>query len=106
ESSSTERCPAGNGDWPPRGRGRQRAPAQQRYCTPGFRVVFGNISFLRRGCAVRIVIVGGGVIGLLTAVRCVSAGHEVVLVDQADIPFSGAASFDRHRALLALNLDD
>ncbi|HEY4853017.1 MAG TPA: FAD-dependent oxidoreductase [Streptosporangiaceae bacterium] len=54
----------------------------------------------------RIVIVGGGVIGLLTAVRCVSAGHEVVLVDQADIPFSGAASFDRHRALLALNLDD
>jgi sarcosine oxidase len=55
---------------------------------------------------VRIVILGGGVIGLLTAISCVSAGHEVVLLDQADIPFSGAASFDRHRALLALNLDD
>jgi sarcosine oxidase len=55
---------------------------------------------------VRIVIVGGGVIGLLTAVSCVSAGHEVVLVDQADIPFSGATSFDRHRTLLALHVGD
>jgi sarcosine oxidase len=55
---------------------------------------------------VRIVIVGGGVIGLLTAINCVSAGHEVVLVDQADIPFSGATSFDRHRVTRALHLDD
>lgn len=54
----------------------------------------------------RIAIVGGGVTGLLTAVSCVSAGHEVVLVDQADIPFPGATSFDRHRVLRALHLDD
>ncbi|MET0132098.1 MAG: FAD-binding oxidoreductase [Kibdelosporangium sp.] len=54
----------------------------------------------------RIVIVGGGVIALLTAVNCASAGHEVVLVDQAGIPFSGATSFDRHRVLRALHLDD
>jgi glycine/D-amino acid oxidase-like deaminating enzyme len=71
-----------------------------------FWVRFGGISFLREGCAVRIVIVGGGVIGLLTAVSCVSAGHEVILVDQAGIPFTGAASFDRHRVLRALHLDD
>jgi sarcosine oxidase len=55
---------------------------------------------------VRIVIVGGGVIALLTAVNCASAGHEVVLVDQADIPFSGATSFDRHRVVRALHLDE
>lgn len=51
----------------------------------------------------RIVMVGGGVIGLLTAMTCVSAGHEVVVVDQADIPFSGATSFDRHRTVRALH---
>ena len=55
----------------------------------------------------RVVIVGGGVIGLLTAVSCVSAGHQVVLVDQAgEIPFPGAASFDRHRVVRALHLGD
>ncbi|MEV6909047.1 FAD-binding oxidoreductase [Amycolatopsis sp. NPDC051071] len=54
----------------------------------------------------RIVLAGGGVIALLTAVECVSAGHEVVVADQADIPFSGATSFDRHRVLRALHLDD
>lgn len=54
----------------------------------------------------RIVIAGGGVIALLTAVNCASAGHEVVLADQAGIPFSGATSFDRHRVQRALHLDD
>ncbi|WP_410659401.1 NAD(P)/FAD-dependent oxidoreductase [Amycolatopsis sp. lyj-112] len=54
----------------------------------------------------RIVLAGGGVIALLTAVECVSAGHEVVIADQADIPFSGATSFDRHRVLRALHRDD
>ncbi|HET9137743.1 FAD-dependent oxidoreductase [Actinophytocola sp.] len=53
----------------------------------------------------RIAIVGGGVIALLSAVNCVSAGHDVVLVDQADIPFSGATSFDRHRVIHALHPD-
>jgi glycine/D-amino acid oxidase-like deaminating enzyme len=56
--------------------------------------------------AMRIVIVGSGVIALLTAVTCVSDGHEVVLIEQGDIPFPGAASFDRHRNLRALHLGD
>jgi sarcosine oxidase len=55
---------------------------------------------------VRIAIAGGGVIGLLTAISCVSAGHEVVLVDQAGIPSSVAASCDRHRVLRALHPGD
>jgi sarcosine oxidase len=54
----------------------------------------------------RIVIVGSGVIALLTAFSCVSDGHEVVLIEQADIPFPGAASFDKHRTLRALHLGD
>ncbi len=54
----------------------------------------------------RIAIVGSGIIGLLTAVKCVSAGHDVVLVEQADIPFPGAASFDRHRVVRALHRSD
>jgi len=52
------------------------------------------------------VIAGGGVIALLTAVECVSAGHEVVLVEQGEIPFAGATSFDWHRVIRALYLDD
>jgi glycine/D-amino acid oxidase-like deaminating enzyme len=54
----------------------------------------------------RIGIVGAGVIALLTAIDCVAAGHDVVLVDQGDIPFSGATSFDRHRVIRALHLGD
>src|ERR1700738_2654059 len=54
----------------------------------------------------RIVIVGSGVIALLTAVSCVSDGHEAVLIEQADIPFHGASSFDRHRTVRALHMGD
>ena len=54
----------------------------------------------------RIVVVGAGIIGLLSALRCVSAGHRVVLVDRADIPFAGATSSDRHRVIRALHPDD
>lgn len=54
----------------------------------------------------RVVFAGGGVIALLTALECVSAGHEVVIADQADIPFSGSTSFDRHRVLRALHAGD
>jgi len=54
----------------------------------------------------RLVIVGAGVIGLLAAVEAVSAGHDVVLVDQAAIPNPGAASCDRHRVIRALHVDD
>lgn len=54
----------------------------------------------------RIVIAGGGVIGLLTAINCVTAGHSVIVLDQSAIPSSGATSWDRHRALRALHLGD
>jgi glycine/D-amino acid oxidase-like deaminating enzyme len=51
----------------------------------------------------RIVVVGGGVIGLLTAVECVRAGALVDLVDRADIPAASAASNDRHRVVRTLH---
>jgi glycine/D-amino acid oxidase-like deaminating enzyme len=51
-------------------------------------------------------VAGGGVIGLLTAIRCVSGGHDVVLLDQSAIPSRQAASFDHHRTVRALHLDD
>ncbi|HTJ39002.1 MAG TPA: FAD-dependent oxidoreductase [Dactylosporangium sp.] len=54
----------------------------------------------------RIVMVGGGVIALLSAVECVAAGHEVTVVDQGDIPHPAAASYDRQRVVRALHLDD
>lgn len=54
----------------------------------------------------RIVVVGGGVIGLLSAVEIVSTGHQVVLVDQAGIPSTGSTSYDRQRVIRALHLDD
>lgn len=58
------------------------------------------------GDAVRILIVGGGVIGLLTAVEAVAAGHHVVVCDQGTIPDRRATSHDRHRVLRALHLGD
>ena len=45
----------------------------------------------------RVIVVGGGVIGLLTAVECVLAGAEVTIVDQADLPYARATSYDWHR---------
>lgn len=54
----------------------------------------------------RIAIVGSGVIGLLTAVHCASAGHEVSVYEQGEIPSPAATSFDRHRVLRALHLRD
>jgi glycine/D-amino acid oxidase-like deaminating enzyme len=55
---------------------------------------------------VRIAIVGSGVVGLLTAVSCASAGHQVSLFEQADIPSSAATSHDRHRVVRGLHLGD
>jgi sarcosine oxidase len=54
----------------------------------------------------RIVVVGGGVIGLLTAVECVRAGARVDLVDQASIPAPLATSNDRYRVVRALHRGD
>jgi glycine/D-amino acid oxidase-like deaminating enzyme len=54
----------------------------------------------------RIVVVGSGVIGLLTAVECVRAGAQVDLVDKDDIPSPWATSNDLHRVVRALHRGD
>jgi glycine/D-amino acid oxidase-like deaminating enzyme len=54
----------------------------------------------------RVVVVGGGITGLLTAIGCVLAGHHVVLLERGPVPHPGATSFDQHRALRALVAGD
>jgi sarcosine oxidase len=54
----------------------------------------------------RIVVVGSGVIGLLTAVECVRGGALVDLVDQDTIPGALATSNDTYRVVRALHPDD
>lgn len=53
-----------------------------------------------------MVVVGAGVTGLVTAVRCVLAGHEVTLLDRGSIPDPRSTSFDQHRVLRALDPTD
>jgi glycine/D-amino acid oxidase-like deaminating enzyme len=53
-----------------------------------------------------VVVVGAGIIGLLTAVRCAQAGVPVTVLDQDDIPSPAAASSDRHRVLRVLHPGD
>lgn len=50
----------------------------------------------------RVVIVGAGVTGLLTALGCARAGHRVTVVDRGPIPNPVSSSWDQHRALRAL----
>jgi glycine/D-amino acid oxidase-like deaminating enzyme len=64
-----------------------------------------SISTGRRD-SLRVVVVGGGITGLLTAIRCVLAGHRVVLLERGPVPHPGATSFDQHRALRALVVGD
>jgi len=54
----------------------------------------------------RVVVVGAGVTGLITAVRCVLAGHQVTVLDRGAIPHPGSSSFDQHRAIRALDPAD
>jgi glycine/D-amino acid oxidase-like deaminating enzyme len=54
----------------------------------------------------RVIIVGAGVTGLLTAIRCVRAGHRVTVLDRGDIPNPGCSSFDQHRVIRALGAGD
>ncbi|MGE5827753.1 MAG: FAD-dependent oxidoreductase [Micromonosporaceae bacterium] len=56
--------------------------------------------------AARIVVVGGGVIGLLTAMECARAGAQVDLVDQGGIPNPAATSHDPTRVVRALHRGD
>jgi glycine/D-amino acid oxidase-like deaminating enzyme len=54
----------------------------------------------------RLLVVGGGVTGLLAAVRCVLAGHRVTVLDRGPIPNPGSTSHDQHRAIRALDPGD
>jgi glycine/D-amino acid oxidase-like deaminating enzyme len=54
----------------------------------------------------RVIVVGAGVVGLLTAVECVRGGAAVQLVDQSDIPHARAASHDSHRVVRTLHRGD
>lgn len=54
----------------------------------------------------RVVVVGGGVIGLLTALECVLAGADVTVVEQSSLPNVDGASYDRHRVVRALHPND
>jgi len=53
--------------------------------------------------APQLLIVGAGVTGLLTSVRCALAGHRVTVLDRGEIPNPGASSFDQHRAIRTLD---
>lgn len=54
----------------------------------------------------RVVIVGAGVTGLLTALECALAGHRVTVLDRGTIPSPASTSFDQHRALRTFVPDD
>jgi glycine/D-amino acid oxidase-like deaminating enzyme len=51
----------------------------------------------------RVLLVGAGVTGLLSAVRCALAGHHVTVLDRGAIPNPDSTSFDQHRAVRALD---
>lgn len=59
-----------------------------------------------RARSARVVVVGAGVTGLLTAVECVLAGHHVTVLDRGAIPDPAATSYDQHRALRGLAVGD
>ncbi|MFJ6673180.1 FAD-dependent oxidoreductase [Actinosynnema sp. NPDC091369] len=53
-----------------------------------------------------VVVVGAGVTGLLTAVRCARAGARVTVLDSGPVPNPAATSHDEHRAIRALDPGD
>lgn len=54
----------------------------------------------------RVVVVGAGVTGLLTAVECALAGHRVTVLDRGPIPNPASSSADQHRVIRTLDADD
>ncbi|MCE7001062.1 FAD-dependent oxidoreductase [Saccharothrix sp. S26] len=53
-----------------------------------------------------VVVVGAGVTGLLTALRCARAGLRVTVLDSGPVPNPASTSHDEHRALRALEPGD
>ena len=47
----------------------------------------------------RIVVVGGGIVGLSVARAALKSGHEVVLLEQGPLPNPQGASYDQHRMI-------
>lgn len=47
----------------------------------------------------RVVVVGGGIVGLSTAWACVRAGHSVTLLEQGPLPNPHASSYGAHRLI-------
>lgn len=47
----------------------------------------------------KVLIVGGGIIGLSTAWALVRQGHDPLLFEQGPLPHSGGASYDQHRLI-------
>lgn len=47
----------------------------------------------------KVLIVGGGIVGLSTAWALVRQGHDPLLFEQAELPHSGGASYDQHRLI-------
>ncbi len=54
----------------------------------------------------QIVVVGGGVLGLLTAVACAAAGAPVTVLERGPLPNPEASSHDQHRIVRALHHGD
>jgi sarcosine oxidase len=55
---------------------------------------------------VRVIVIGGGVMGLLTALECARHGAAVTVVDQAAVPNRAGTSHDWHRIVRALHPRD
>lgn len=54
----------------------------------------------------KVIVVGGGVVGLATAWALVKAGHEPVLVEQKAVPNPEGSSHDQHRLIRYAYGDD
>ncbi|WP_193366569.1 NAD(P)/FAD-dependent oxidoreductase [Pelagibius marinus] len=47
----------------------------------------------------KVIIIGGGIVGLSTAWALARSGHEALLFEQGPLPHDGGASYDQHRLI-------